>query len=207
MKKIFLLVCFWILYACTYAETWVVLDQAVEQKNTVPDVGYDGEFLQALVWMHDRGMTRYETSKEFRPYDLLSRQEAAKFFSQFTKEVLYKVLDQTRYCVFDDLGWVDPTLKNAILESCMLHVFWWSAGNFFPHDVFTKWQAMTVLIRALDGYKEETWTYRRTNYRQRAWDLGLTIDSEIGNGEFAVTRYEVALLLYRAGKLVESDQE
>ena len=89
--------------------------------------GYDEEFLLALTRMHANGLTKFPEPIDFRPYDLLSRQEASKFFSQFAKEIVYKTLDQTAYCFFDDMNGVDPSLKNYILESCMLHLFGGSA--------------------------------------------------------------------------------
>lgn len=121
--------------------------------------------------MHARGMTRYDTVEAFRPYDFLSRQEGAKFFSQFAKEVLYKVVDPKRSCAFTDLQKVDPSLKSYIIESCLLGMFHGNQGRFFPLDTFTKGQALAVLVRILDGNKEETGIYRWSSYRQRAWDL------------------------------------
>ena len=70
--------------------------------------------------MHDEGMTKYDTVEDFRPHDYLTREAAAKFFSVFTKQVLLKTFDTNKYCAFDDLEEADPSLKNSILESCML---------------------------------------------------------------------------------------
>jgi len=191
------------------AYTWEVI---IDESSTIENVleqevtmwwSYDDEFLNALEWMHDYGLTRFDTPERFRQYDVLSRQEAAKFFSQFAKEILYRTLDQTKYCFFDDMEWVDPSLKNYIIESCLLHMFWWSGWYFFPFDTFTKWQALAVLIRWLDGYKDEWGTYRWSEYRQYAWEAWLTKDPNIGHGEKAVTRYEVALLLYRAAQKIQ----
>lgn len=68
-------------------------------------------------------MTKYETVDEFRPDDFLTRQEAAKFFSEFSVNVLYKVIDQNKFCGFDDLEGADPSLVNHILNSCLLGIF------------------------------------------------------------------------------------
>lgn len=181
--------------------TWE--DVASETIEVSMVAGYDDEFLDALEWMHNFGLTRFGTPEKFRPYDVLSRQEAAKFFSQFAKEILYRTIDQTKYCYFDDMQWVDPSLKNYIIESCLLSMFWWSWGKFFPLDTFTKWQALAVLMRWLTWYQEEWWTYRRWVYRQQAWETWLTKDANISHWSKAVTRYEVALLLYRAAQKVQ----
>ena len=68
-------------------------------------------------------MTKYQSLSLYRPYDILARQEAAKFLSGFAKEILLSVLDVSKYCAFTDLDEADPTLKNAILESCLLNLF------------------------------------------------------------------------------------
>jgi hypothetical protein len=191
------------------AYTWDVLPEESPTIETTNEqevsMGwwYDDEFLQALDWMHNFWLTRFDKPETFRPYDILSRQEAAKFFSQFAKEILYRTLDQTKYCYFDDMEWVDPSLKNYIIESCLLHMFWWSWGYFFPFDTFTKGQALAVLMRWLDGYKDESGTYRWWAYRQQAWEAWLTKDANISHWDKAVTRYEVALLLYRAAQRIQ----
>jgi hypothetical protein len=73
--------------------------------------------------MFEKKMTRYSSLTAYRPYDIVARQEAAKFFSVFSKEILLSVIDVSKYCAFTDLDDADPTLKNAILESCLLNLF------------------------------------------------------------------------------------
>jgi hypothetical protein len=181
---------------------WVATREVTNNEaTTLPS--YDEEFLNALHRMHDLWLTKYDKPALFRPYDLLTRQEAAKFFAQFGSQVLYRTLDQTRYCAFDDMDWVDPSLKNYIIQACMLHMFGWSGGYFFPFDTFTKGQALAVLMRGLVGYEDETGIHRWGNYRQKARDRWLTKDVEIANGTKPVTRYEVALLLWRAAQKIE----
>ena len=81
------------------------------------------EFVSAVDRMFDKKMTRYKSLSAYRPYDIVARQEAAKFFSGFAKEILLTVIDVSKYCAFTDLDEADPTLKNAILESCLLNLF------------------------------------------------------------------------------------
>lgn len=81
------------------------------------------EVEQAVSWMHDLGMTKFDTVDAFRPDDYVTRQEAAKFFSQFATNVRYQVIDQNKFCGFDDLDQADPSLVNHILNSCLLGLF------------------------------------------------------------------------------------
>ncbi len=78
------------------------------------------ELKAAVEWMHTNGMTKYDNPDEFRSDDVLTRQEAAKFFSEFAINVLYKDIDQNKFCGFDDLEEADPSLKNHIISSCLL---------------------------------------------------------------------------------------
>lgn len=80
----------------------------------------DTELMEAIDWMHGNGMTKYESVVDFRPTDTLARQEAAKFFSEFAINILYKDIDQNKFCGFDDIDDADPSLKNHILSSCLL---------------------------------------------------------------------------------------
>ncbi|MDP2669998.1 MAG: hypothetical protein Q8O99_03220 [bacterium] len=83
----------------------------------------DVEFVEAVNWMYSKQMTSYKEPEQFRGEDLVSRQQAAKFFVGYATNVLYQVIDTSRYCSFDDLQDADPTLKNAILQSCLLRLF------------------------------------------------------------------------------------
>lgn len=53
------------------------------------------------------------------------------------------------------------------------------------------------------GHADESGAYWWHEYRQQAWELGLTKDIEIAHGDKPITRYEVALLLYRAGQKIQ----
>lgn len=44
------------------------------------DVVDDAEYVKAVAWMYTQKMTSYADPVGFRPYDLVTRQEAAKFF-------------------------------------------------------------------------------------------------------------------------------
>ncbi|USN55799.1 MAG: hypothetical protein H6765_04365 [Candidatus Peribacteria bacterium] len=158
----------------------------------------DTEYHAAVDWMFAKGLTKYQDYNEFRPGDILTREEASKFFTEFSMNILLQVIDMAKYCEFDDLEEADPTLRNSILQSCLLNLFYGSAGKFFPHRQLTKAQALTVLMRALEGNQPEDiepWWYY---YHARALEIGLTSEQNVNDLDKPVTRYEMALLLYRA---------
>lgn len=158
----------------------------------------DQEFVDALGRMAWQGITRMHSIDAFRPYDWLTRQEAAKFFSEFSTNVLFNVMDLKRYCEFSDLTRADPTLRNPILTSCMLWLFRWSGGMFRPQQQLTRAEAITVLMRALEGNMDERGDPWRQNYYNRAVTIGLLRDTPHERMEQSISRYEVALLLKRA---------
>ena len=73
--------------------------------------------------MYDQQLTKYVDPLAFRPDDLVTRQEAAKFFVGYATKVALKTIDTSRYCSFDDLETTDPTLRNDVLQSCLLRIF------------------------------------------------------------------------------------
>jgi hypothetical protein len=61
-----------------------------------------------------------------------------------------------------------------------------------------KSEFIAVMIRLLDGKKlDETVTPRWENYFQRAQDLGIVAPADLVTFDNPITRYEVALFLYR----------
>ncbi len=156
------------------------------------------ELSAAVEWMHANGMTKYSNLDEFRSDDVLTRQEAAKFFSEFAINVLYKDIDQNKFCGFDDLEEADPSLKNHIVSSCLLWIFQWTAGYFKPQDNFTKAQALAVLVRSLEGLSNEETLPWWINYFWKAQELSLTNETDPYALDRPLLRYEMALLLYRA---------
>ncbi|MEI8008496.1 MAG: hypothetical protein WCI00_03600 [bacterium] len=47
--------------------------------TTIPTILYTGtEFEQALAWMYDNGLTKYNNENDYRANDGLTREEAAK---------------------------------------------------------------------------------------------------------------------------------
>lgn len=61
-----------------------------------------------------------------------------------------------------------------------------------------KAQFITAMVRMFEGKRlDETANPRRTNYFQKAQDMGIVSPADLVTFENTITRYEVALFLYR----------
>lgn len=161
---------------------------------------WDPEFDIALQWMYEVGMTKYNTSEQYDPQAYLTREQWAKFFSVFMDEVVQKnnwALEKD-WCDFLDKDKVDVTLVDSVLRSCDLWLFRWTKWNFLPKEALTKAQALTVLIRSLEWMQDESKSPRWKQYHDRSVLLWLTKERDVWNLDKSVSRYEMALLLYRA---------
>ncbi len=159
----------------------------------------DTEFASAVQWMAAHGLTKFTEVAAFAPYDIVTREQAAKFYSQFAINVLFRVIDMKKYCEFDDLSKADKSLQNAILESCMLSLFRGNDGKFAPKQTLTKAEAVVVLLRALYGWLDESGQIRWKAYYDEARHQGIIKDkTTLEDMEKSITRYELGLLLFRA---------
>lgn len=165
----------------------------------------DQEFLEALFWMYDSDYTRYSTPDNYRPFDVLTRQEWAHFLATYASKEKWTILDLQKSCEFKDLKQADPTLQNSILFSCLLWIFQWYEGNFRPQDAMTKAEFLAVLVRSIGTYSaDETKRPRRQDYYTTAYEWWLTNETDPNAIDKTLTRYEVALLLYRASEFLNS---
>lgn len=158
----------------------------------------DPELDAAVSWMSNNGLTSATNASNFNPTGTLSRDQGAKFFSEYAITNLCLEPDTSMACNFSDLGSADPTLASYVTTSCQLGIFQGSNGQFAPTASLTKAQFLTALIRATDGMKDENVTPRWKNYHSAAYSAGITREADVFALDRAITRYEAALLLYRA---------
>lgn len=159
----------------------------------------DPEFDAALSWMYDNGLTKYDTADAFRPFDNLRRDEAAKFFVNFVTAAKLNVTENAdANCAFTDLADATSDLLGDIDSACKLGLFKGSDGKFMPAATLTKAQAIAVLVRGMVWPKDESVSPWYKNYFETARDLELTKETDVMAIDKNVTRYEIALMLFRA---------
>ncbi len=154
-----------------------------------------------MTFLASYSMTRFTTIDEFAPYRNLSRQEAAKIFSQFAMNVLCRKPDQNLKVNYSDIENADPTLKDFITLSYQLGLMKGSGqgdGLFRPYEMISKAEVNAVLIRMiLKAYLPETEITWFERYNQVSKDLKIITQ---GAGLQPVARNDVALMLFRAYK-------
>lgn len=158
----------------------------------------DEEFNRAVTWMYEKWLTKYSTPSQFGKDNFLTREQAAKFFAVFMEKSLDKHEGVSDACLFSDALLFDTTLSVHIKRACELGLFKGSNGKFMPRSALTKAEALTVLIRALEWKKIEDTSPWRSNYFWRSQMLWLTKETSVRGLDRPVTRYEMALILYRA---------
>ena len=162
------------------------------------------EFKKALSFLRSYEMTMFDSVDSFAPYRNLSREEAAKIFSNFAMHVLCRKPDMNLSVKYSDVENADPSLKPYITLAYQLGVMKGSGmgdGEFRPFDAISKAEVNAVLIRMiLKSYLDEKQSENKmwySEYNKVATDLGIINQ---GAGAEAVSRHNVALMLFRAYK-------
>lgn len=157
--------------------------------------------------MYQNWLTKFDNPTDFMETKPLRRDEASKFFVQYSKQLLSKTNDETKAeCnKFSDLNKWRSDLSDTMKDSCKLWLFQWNKWKFMPTQTLTKWQAITVLIRMIDGKKDETQWHFAQKYYERALELWILnwVDINPKIFDYLINRWDVARLLYNAWNIGE----
>ncbi len=161
-------------------------------------INNDPELSEAIRWMNDNGLTNFQTIPEYMPFDILNREQAAKILGKFAKIFGLENNTKSFNCMFQDIQSADPSLITSIEESCQLGIMQWSQGKFFPKNNMNKSEFIAAIIRLFEGKKlDETTNPRWKGYFEKAQELGMVGPADAVTFNNPITRYEVALFLYR----------
>lgn len=161
------------------------------------------QFSTGLLFAYNYWLTQYNAIDAFRPFDWLTREEAAKIFSAFAINVLCRT-PNTNIPNYSDIASADPSLQSSIVLAYQLWLMHWApeTSTFRPSDMISKQEFMTVLVRLmLNAYLPENNTDDRSRpYMTVAKDIGITTQTGVPpqNNLF---RHDSILLLYRAYQL------
>ncbi len=154
---------------------------------------------QSFLWSYE--MTKFDSVDGYDPYRNLSRQEAAKIFSNFAINVLCRQPNKKLTVNYSDTQESDPSLKPYIELAYQLGIMKGSGqgdGVFRPFEFISKAEVNAVLIRMLlKSYLDETGMLRYTPYNQASSSLNIITQDA---GLEPVARNHVALMLFRAYK-------
>ena len=164
------------------------------------------EFQQALQRMFTNGLTKYNTEKDYRADDALTRQEMSKIISQAYTAFGYEQTEKNQSCSFLDSGSFESSLGEYIVSACKRGLLKGSQGKFLPKDKLTRPEAIAILIRMFEGKSsQETRNPRRGDYYLKARALGLTNVSNQTAFDKTISRREVALYLFRLKNIVSNE--
>ena len=142
----------------------------IEQGLSMPEIP---ETYRAVKRMYDNWLTSYSTPDTFLPSSLVTREQAAKFFSVFATAILWKTEDDSLPCNFSDIGQATPDLVDDIISSCRLGIFKWYQGHFNPKANITMTDTQVVLIRTIVWMLPENWAHYADSYHQKGYDMWL----------------------------------
>jgi hypothetical protein len=156
----------------------------------------------AITRAYTKKLTIHLYTDDFKPYQAIRRDEAAKFFVSFAKFVgKTTTLIEADQCMFSDIDKARTDLKESVIESCKLGIFKGNKGKFTPDGILTNAQAIAVLMRIVDGYQLENAGYRAEKYIERAKELNLLSNVEMQEKEGLTERGNMIILLYNARKM------
>ncbi len=164
-------------------------------------INNDPELLEAIRRMNDNGLTNFKTIAEYRPFEILNREQAAKIITLFANIFGFGTSTSgalPNECIFKDISDADGSLMTYVETACAMGIMKWSNGYFTPKGTINKSQFIASIIRLFEGkVLDETTTPRWKNYFEKAQDLGMIGPADAVTFENPITRYEVALFLYR----------
>lgn len=142
----------------------------------------------------------YSVEGDFRGDDAITRGEAAKFVVQYA--VMAGLEKNYTACDFTDLEGYDSTLVPFIMDACAYGLLKGSNGKFMPNDNITEDQAITVVIRSLEGFKDETMDPRYKEYFMRGQELGMiSSETEASVAATKITRAKLGSRFYVAAQV------
>lgn len=182
----------------TWDNTWTSWNNVslaiIAWNETLTD---SSEFMESLNWMYDNGMTSYNTTESFMPYQTITRAQVAKMLDKFATATNLTTVRNQWNCEFSD---VDPQseFKDSITRVCQYGVMAGSNDKFSPDQVVTKAEFIAMLIRLFDWAKlDESVNPRRTEYYKRAIEIWLISAQDTVSFTDEIARYDVATYLYR----------
>ncbi len=180
-----------------------VLDDSIGLLAQDIGVWDDPELRESVFWLYQQWMSQYNNADEFRAFDQIERQEAAKFIWQFHQKFIKTwpiSTDVSSACLFKDINSAQEVIRPYITYVCGENIFQWQNGYFNPTQSLTKAEFIVSLIRMLGkNYEDQNADVRREPYFNVALQLGLvTYEDKVRFvNNIPITRYEVALILYR----------
>ena len=157
------------------------------------------EFKRALAFLYVYDMTMFNTIDKFQPNMRLTRQQAAKIFTNFATNVLCRNPDTSIQPSYSDVGNVSTENKKYITQAYQLWLMkGWKNNTFKPFKEISKAEFNAVLIRLiLDTKLSENSDIRYEEYNRVATEIGIITQWADST---PLARKNATLMLFRAYK-------
>lgn len=183
---------------------WILdWETVIENLNTLVwwiDPYKDPELLEAIYWMHDNGLTIHNNPSDYKPFDTLNKIAAAKIFDKFSTMLgLSTTWDFVpSECEFTDIKNLNNTDQQHIINICKKWIMKWNNKLFSPDSNLNKSHFVVSLVRMFQWkHLDENVNPWRQNYFNEAQELGIVVPSDAITFDNPISRYEVALFLYK----------
>jgi len=185
----------WITVASGSVNTWSNVSlEIIAGNETLTD---SPEFMESINWMYDMGMTSYNTTESFMPYNTITRVQVAKMLDKFAVATNMTEIRNFWTCEFSDVA-AESEFKDSITRVCQYWIMAWAGDKFSPDQIVTKAEFVSMLIRLFDGKTlEENTNPRWLPYYKRAIEIWLISAQDTVTFTSEIARYEVATYLYR----------
>jgi hypothetical protein len=146
------------------------------------------KFTTALLWMYHSNMTVYWKASDYDPFNILTREQAAKLLSIYNKKFKNNTGTVTSVsCNYTDIK--DSWLQDYIIDACQKWIFK-NSSTFNPSNAIIKSEFVTAILNMLH---EKPWSGQ--NIPAKALELEIISKADLNTFDKPITRYEVALLL------------
>ena len=163
---------------------------------------YSSEMRQAYNWAYKNGVTTMNSIEKANMNWNITREEMAKMISNYAINILWRIPDVTKTCLFIDSN-INPNLVESVTKSCQLWLMGQWVTSFRPKDSVTRAEFWTVLSRALRWSKNEWWvTYYQNHLKALKVEWIMNNISYPMNKEI---RWYVMLMLMRSANWIDVD--
>jgi len=150
-------------------------------------------------------------TEDYKPYDGLTREQAAKFMVEFARNVLCREKTKIYDNRFSDLKWTNPTLSNFIKEAYEFEIFEGDrdtdddgSTTFRPTDRISDNELATIIVKLVthNRYQDQVlWDNRASFYRTKLEDYTRVNLNNSGRGNIAEVIYD----MYRNNTYILND--
>lgn len=153
----------------------------------------DPEFTTALLRMNNAGMTKFRRASDYNPFWVLTREQAAHFFSAYDQKFDNNTTTYSP-CSFNDI--TQSSFQTAIQYVCDKWILHWGAWKFRPYDGIVKSEFIAGILNMINEYPTDSWN-RQNNVYKKALSLEIIEKADLATFEKPLTRYEAALLFHK----------